>query len=100
MTGEGGEWNALVGYANYTPTEKVGFTLRGERFDDTEGARTGIDQVLYGLTLTGSYNFTPDLLTRLEYRYDVSSQNVFGTDVAGELDNNQSTIGAQLIYMF
>ena len=89
-----------MAYANYTPTEKLGFTLRSERFNDMDGARTGIDQTLYGLTLTSSYNFTPDLLTRLEYRYDISSQNVFGTDVAGELDNNQSTIGAQIIYMF
>ena len=101
LGGTGGDWNAVVGYVNYTPTDKVGFTVRGERFDDTEGARTGIDQVLYGLTLTGSYNLTPDLLTRLEYRYDVSSQDVFGTDSATDpLANNQSTIGAQIIYMF
>ncbi len=100
LLGNGGEWNALVGYANYTPTEKLGFTLRGERFDDYEGARTGIDQTLYGLTLTSSYQLTPDLMTRLEYRYDISNQNVFGTDAADELSNNQTTIGAQLIYSF
>ena len=41
-----------------------------------------------------------DLLTRLEYRYDKSSENVFGSDVAGTLKNHQSTIGAQIIYMF
>lgn len=101
VPGNGGEWNSVVGYANYTPTDKLGFTVRGERFDDTEGARTGIDQVLYGLTFTTQYNLTPDLMTRLEYRYDVSSQDVFGTDSATDpLDNNQSTIGAQIIYMF
>ena len=97
----GGDWNEIMRYATFTTGDKAGFTLRGERFDDTEGARTGIDQVLYGLTLTGSYNLTPDLLTRLEYRYDISSQDVFGTDSATDpLANNQSTIGAQIIYMF
>ncbi len=101
LAGNGGDWNTVVGYANYTPTDKFGLTLRGERFNDTDGARTGIDQTLYGLTLTGAYNLTPDLLTRLEYRYDISNQDVFGTDSATDpLANNQSTIAAQIIYMF
>ena len=62
---------------------------------------TGIGQrqTLWGGTFTLQYKPAPSLITRVEFRYDKSDQNVFLRG-AGEAINNQQTLGFQVVYLF
>ncbi len=56
-------------------------------------------QTLWGGTFTLQYKPAPSLITRVEFRYDKSDQNVFLRG-AGEGINNQQTLGFQVVYLF
>ncbi len=64
-------------------------------------AATGIGQrqTLWGGTFTLQYKPAPSLITRAEFRYDKSDQNVFLRG-AGEAINNQQTLSFQVVYLF
>jgi len=59
----------------------------------------GVRQTLWGGTFTLQYKPAPSLITRVEFRYDKSDQNVFLRG-AGEGINNQQTLGFQVVYLF
>lgn len=102
-------WQGLAGYARYQLTEKAAVSLRGEFLNDADGVRTlftsGINGVVddnirvYGLTLTGEYKLTSNLLARLEYRHDAANASVFAEDDAG-LESTQDTVAMQFIALF
>ena len=75
--------------------------MRGEYFDDTDGARFGNDGVTRYLEETATIEFRPDtnVITRLEYRLDQSSGDVYFDD-DGETKDSQSTIAAEVIVLF
>ena len=58
----------------------------------------GPRQTLWGGTFTLQYKPAPSLITRVEFRYDKSDQNVFLRDNVGI--NNQQTLGFQVVYLF
>jgi len=60
----------------------------------------GTVQTVWETTFTLQYKPAPSLITRAEFRYDKSNQNVFvrGQDLEGI--NNQQTLGFQVIYLF
>jgi hypothetical protein len=64
-------------------------------------AATGIGQrqTLWEGTATLQYKPAPSLITRVEFRYDKSDQNVFLRG-ATEAINNQQTLGFQVIYLY
>lgn len=62
------------------------------------GGLGGIRQTLWGGTFTLQYKPAPSLITRVEFRYDKSDQNVFLRDNVGI--NNQQTLGFQVVYLF
>src|SRR5215831_12092066 len=45
-------WSGAAGYLRFTATPTLAFVVRGEYFDDRDGARTGTAQSLSELTLT------------------------------------------------
>ncbi|HUE39115.1 MAG TPA: outer membrane beta-barrel protein, partial [Candidatus Binatia bacterium] len=55
----------------------AGVYFRGEVFKDDGGARTGTDQTLNEVTLTGKYFVTEKLTLWAEFRHDGSDQSVF-----------------------
>ncbi len=55
----------------------AGVYLRGEVFKDDGGARTGADQTLHEITLTGKYFATEKLTFWVEYRHDGSDADSF-----------------------
>jgi hypothetical protein len=59
---------------------------------------TGVAQTLTEGTFTLQYKPSPSLITRAEFRYDKSTQNVFlrGTEAI----NNQQTLGFSVVYLF
>ncbi len=65
MPGVDAIWKAIDAYATYKFSAKFSVALRGERFRDGGGTRTGTDQALNGYTVTPAYTFKPGL-TRLD----------------------------------
>jgi len=58
----------------------------------------GTAQTLTEGTVTLQYKPSPSLITRAEFRYDKSNQNVFLQ--GNQATNNQQTLGFQVIYLF
>jgi hypothetical protein len=106
-------WTGAAGYIVYDWTPQIEFVARGEWFDDTDGARSGLRQVLGEVTGTINYKVPKvnGLLARLEYRLDQSNAKpFFGPDVIGGSGPNaglpshtysgQDTFMADAIYSF
>lgn len=96
-------WQGYAAYLNVGLGEKHSATVRGEVFDDQDGYRTNVagGQTLKEVTLTLSCKQVDNLELRAEYRYDMSNQDVFGSDsVSTPLKDTQSTVGVQAIYSF
>jgi hypothetical protein len=100
-------WHALAAIASYGWTDRFTTALRGEVFFDNQAARTfGLgalspvtNATLGEVTVTGSYKFTKMLIGRLEFRQDWANHGVYKKG-SSNADNNQTTLGAQLIYTF
>jgi hypothetical protein len=99
-------WQGIAGIASYGWTDRFTTALRGEFFNDRNGARLGGDfagthanNSVAEATLTGSYKFTKMLLGRVEVRQDWSDEAFFKKGVSSA-DKNQTTLAGQLIYTF
>ncbi|HQH70713.1 MAG TPA: outer membrane beta-barrel protein, partial [bacterium] len=104
------EWIGLAGYARYNILENLYVALRGEWFDDADGARASAfnltgpggvvvpDVEVWEITATLGYSPVKDLMTRLEFRHDNADQEVF-LDGSG-LSDTQNTIAVEVIYSF
>mgnify|MGYP001589369488 FL=1 len=92
---ENGQWWGFSGIVNQDITDSFGLALRGEYFDDNDGARLGVDALnIWEITLTANIKIRENLLVRPEIRYDEANQDVFsGHD--GEL-----TTAIDFAYMF
>lgn len=93
--GENGKWWGFAGIINQDITDSFGLALRGEFFDDRDGARLWVDRLdIWEFTLTANIKIRENLLVRPEIRYDEASQDVFnGRD-------NQLTTAIGVAYMF
>ena len=88
------DWQSYAGYARYQLTDKAALAYRAELFKQNELFRTALDNTLWSQTVTAEYKLADNMITRLEYRYDKANDaNPF------DLDSNQSTLGAQVIYL-
>jgi len=106
-------WHGLSLGSSYEVNDKLTVAGRLEYFSDEDGVRIGPlsgattvgDSIsLFGTTLTADYKLADNLLTRLEWRVDVSSDQTFDRSVSaatGEgVRDSQHTFGAEVIYMF
>ena len=76
-------WSGIAGYIKYAPNDKWAFATRGEYFNDNGGTQTGTPQKLSEFTLTLQRMLASKLMTRLEFRRDMSDQNVFPDHALG-----------------
>jgi hypothetical protein len=88
--------NNFNGGANACAGGPGGFVTTAPAFNIQTGG--GARQTLWGGTFTLQYKPAPSLITRVEFRYDKSDQNVFLRDSVGI--NNQQTLGFQVVYLF
>ncbi|MGL2993911.1 outer membrane beta-barrel protein [Flavobacterium sp. TSSA_36] len=71
------KWFALVGYANYTFTDKLSLAYRIEYFDDKDAAKYAlVDNTIFANTFSlnfkeGNFTFIPEI------RFDNSSEDMF-----------------------
>lgn len=92
-------WSGIAGYAKYAPNDKWAFATRGEYFSDNGGTQTGRAQKLSEFTFTLQRMLASKLMTRLEFRRDMSDQNVF-PDHARGLRDSQNTVTLGMVYAF
>ena len=120
--GRNARWDGVAAYLIHDVTKEWGVRLRGEVFEDaggfvacqgttdyqpranvcfgatSEASAPAIAQTLWEFTGTVQYKPFASLMTRLEYRYDKSNQNVF--QVGGRATSYQPTLSLDVIYLF
>jgi hypothetical protein len=108
------EWNAFSGIVAYDIVDllpvPVGFALRGEYFDDSDGTRLptpggagyGDDQTAWEVTGTFKMVLAEGLMLRTEYRYDSAKHELFERSPVGDdaTTDDQHTVAAELSYVF
>lgn len=93
------KWTGIATYARYAFNSRYAFAARYEYYDDQNGFTTGTAQHIQEYTLTLERTFAHSLISRLEFRRDMSDVPFFPRGMA-ELMKNQSTVELGLIYVF
>jgi hypothetical protein len=70
-------WSGIAGYIKYAPNAKWAVATRGEYFIDHNGFSTGTAQKVGEFTGTLERTLAGHIISRLEYRRDMSDHNVF-----------------------
>ena len=93
-------WVGFGGAARFQVSNRFALAPRLEVFDDRQGFSTGTKQTVKEFTLTGEMKIKEGLLSRLEYRRDMSDQPFFDRGTGVMVARNQSTISLALIAFF
>jgi hypothetical protein len=80
-------WWAAGTIVRYALTKKLALAVRGERFDDADGAVSGTAQILAEITGTLEFAPTDSLLVKLEARHDWANRDVFSAELLDSLPN-------------
>lgn len=120
--GRNARWDGVAAYLIHDVTDQWGLRLRAEVFEDAGGyvacqgttayqpranvcfgatsevSSAPIAQTMWEVTGTVQYKPFASLVTRLEYRYDKSNQNVF--QLGGRATSYQPTLSLDVIYLF
>ncbi|MFH0855284.1 MAG: porin [Candidatus Omnitrophota bacterium] len=98
--GKAATWSGVAAYARYDINDKWSFSNRTEYFGDPDGVRvtSGTPADYWENTATLEYRPLKGLITRLEYRYDHATSDVY--TVGSKAVDYQSTIGLEAIYAF
>jgi len=93
-------WLGFATYGRYAFTGNTAFTARYEYYDDHDGfTMLGLPhQHVHEYTATLEHIFAGYLITRLEFRRDMSNQYFF--PMGDGLSKNQNTLTAGLMYLF
>jgi hypothetical protein len=86
-------WQGIAGYAKFQATPWFAIIPRAEWFDDPDGFTTGSSQTLKEGTLTGEFKLANGLLSRIEYRRDVSNVASFATSTGQSTSQGSFAIG-------
>ena len=91
-------WQGVAAYAKVQATPWFAVIPRVEVLDDADGFTTGASQTLKEATLTAEVKAKGGLVTRVEYRRDMSDVASF-TKPTGPV-NSQSSFGIGILYSF
>lgn len=94
------KWAGFAAAARYQLTSRFAFAPRVEWFDDMNGFATGVAQSVKEFTLTGEMKIRDGLLSRLEYRRDMSDKPYFDRGAGVMVAKNQTTMALGLIAFF
>lgn len=92
-------WTGVAGYVKYAFNPKYALATRYEYYDDHDGFTTGTAQNFNGITGTFERTIASHILTRLEFRRDMSNRPTF---IKGNSNPvmAQNTAAAGLVFMF
>jgi hypothetical protein len=96
--GRDGNWPGFAGYFRRGLTKRLSLALRGEFFDDRDGARTGIAQKLKEVTFTPEFRIIKHVIVRGDLHCDFSNKDEFG-ERAIEI-GHQLTALANLMFVY
>lgn len=99
VSGQRATWAGVVGYARLGLSRTTALCLRGEYFNDPDGARTGVAQKLKEVTVTPEVRVSSHFVFRSDLRLDWSDKPVFEKK-GGETSRTQPTVALNAIYMF
>jgi len=96
-------WTGAAGYVRYILNGQNAIATRYEYYDDKNGVTTGgfanpTPQHLHEFTETYEHLLAHHILTRLEFRRDMSNQPVFAKGTTPVMSQNTATAG--LVFMF
>jgi len=102
LGGKDATWWGVGGIVSADLTDRLGVALRGERFLDDDGVRTGFGSrlKLWEVTATASYKLFRSLTARLEFRHDQADQKAFLVKDDVPRKKSQDTIALELFYTF
>ena len=92
-------WTGAAGYVKYAFNEKYAVVTRYEYYDDANGFTTGTAQHFNGFTATFQRLTAGHILSRLEFRRDMSNEPTF-VKGNGLPAGAQNTLTAGLVFMF
>lgn len=92
-------WTGIAGYLKYAISDKYSFATRYEYYNDKYGFTTGAAQHFNGITGTLERTIASRIITRLEYRRDISNRPYFLRGADGVSDH-QDTLTAGMIFTF
>ncbi len=93
-------WSGLSGIVRYAASDRYAINLRGEVFSDNDGARTGIKQNMWEVTVTPEFTVKKNMIVRPEYRHDASDENVFNKDNKLADNKTQDTVAVNVLFYF
>lgn len=96
--GREAQWNGIAASLKLTLSPSFAVAVRGERFDDRDGARTGEPQVVKEFTVTPEFRFGKNVVLRGDLRRDKSDALVFDSDEG--FKDSQTTFAVNLIAFF
>jgi hypothetical protein len=100
LTGIRSNWTGFAAAARYQITSRFAFAPRAEVFDDLDGFSTGVKQAVKEVTLTGEMKIRDGLLSRLEFRRDMSDKPYFDRGAGVMVAKNQTTLALGFIAFF
>lgn len=98
--GETASWSGLALYARLGVTDAFALCLRGEIFNDADGARTGTVQKLKEVTVTPELKIGKGLCLRADLRIDWSDESVFEKGAGEGPSKTQPTVAINAYYSF
>ena len=87
-------WSGVSAIVKYDISDTYSIAVRGESFDDKDGARTGVKQKLTEYTITPEIRLNGGLVLRPEYRHDSSDKQSFDNGTK----KSQDTIALAAMY--
>ncbi|MCC6406686.1 MAG: porin [Planctomycetes bacterium] len=96
--GKSASWSGGAGYCRYRFSDTFALALRGELFDDSDGARTGTAQTLESLTLTPEWKLGEHCVLRGDLRGDWSDEDVF--EDHSSVTGSRTTVSLALLVLF
>ena len=91
-------WTGVAGYVRYAFSGTSAISTRYEHYDDPNGFTTGTAQHLNEVTATVERLVAHHIISRIEFRHDVSNQPVFFKGTAPVLAQN--TLAAGMVFTF
>ncbi len=91
-------WSGIAGYIRYAFSNGYALAGRYEYYDDHNGFTTATPQAINEFTITGEKTIAKNLITRIEFRRDMSNQpTLFRGTVP---TRNQNTLEGGIMYTF
>jgi hypothetical protein len=93
------QWQGIAGYLRAQITDVWALSPRLEWFEDRDGFSTGLAQTVKEFTITSEQKLAGQLLTRVEFRRDMSNEPFFKKS-GDRLVKSQNTVSFGFVYAF